>query len=55
LKSKELNEGRKPIKVLAKNGDLPKSEMILVPVGKDYSLPDGAGLHLIVTSSGGKW
>ncbi len=46
--------GQKPSKFLAKNGDLAKSKTP-VPVDKDYSLPDGAGLHLVVTASGCKW
>jgi hypothetical protein len=45
--------GRNPAKPSC--GDCNSPEFETIPVGKDYSLSDGAGLHLIVTSSGCKW
>ena len=46
--------GQKPNKFLAKNGDLAKSKLP-AHVDENYSLSDGAGIQLVVTTAGGKW
>jgi integrase len=55
LEVEKAKPGLKPRKAFGKNGDPSKAETSPIAVHKDYSLSDGAGLHLVVTPAGGKW